>query len=445
MLVRLGTIGAGLTTLTTSAAAGRGLDAATLYERYGQQLYRYCLGRLRDREEAADAVQNTFLRVHVALEKGVVPQFESAWLYKIAHNVCLSRIDAAGRRARVETPRDLDDHDLEVALAVPQSEHEALDGLADALAALPHNLRQAILLREWQGLSYAEIAEAMDTTVPAVETLLYRARRQLAAVLEAGGTRLRAALGGLLDLVGVRGLLTRGSTFLSGAGAAKVAVGAALLIAGGSGFGAAIALTERGTPHPGSQQTTPAGVSAGPVSVPRAQAPAAPAALPLSTAGRAPRGRSQPASTAATSPAAEPATAGGAPAASSQAAPAAAPPATAAARPAASPAPASVRAQAPALPATTAVSAPAVTTPELTAPALSAPSLSAPDLTAPTPSVPSATAPSVTAPAPTVPTVTAPTATTPPLTPPAAPVTAPTPTAAASAAVPSVSVPGFGG
>ena len=220
----------------TSERVASGATAAQLYERYGNQIYRYCLGRLRDREEAADALQNTFLRVHVALEKGVVPRYEASWLYKIAHNVCLSWFESSGRRALIETPRDLDSLD-EALLAGPASEHEAVEDLAEALAALPHNLRQAILLREWQGLSYAEIAEAMDTTVSAVETLIVRARRQMAAMLERSGTHVRRAAAALLDVAGLRGLLS--------GGLAKVSAGAALVAVGGSGIGATVVLADR--------------------------------------------------------------------------------------------------------------------------------------------------------------------------------------------------------
>lgn len=253
--------------MAETVASGAG--AAQLYERYGNQIYRYCLGRLRDREEAADAAQNTFLRVHVALEKGVVPQFEASWLYKIAHNVCLSWIESSGRRALVETPRDLDSLD-EAVLAGPASEHEAVEDLAEALAALPHNLRQAILLREWQGLNYAEIAEAMDTTVSAVETLLVRARRQMAATLERSGTRLRRVAAALLDLAGLRGLLLGGLD--------KVSAGAALLAVGGSGIGATVVLAGRPSfppPRPATSIAWPA-VAA----LPSRTTAAAPARLP---------------------------------------------------------------------------------------------------------------------------------------------------------------------
>ena len=83
-------------------------EASRLYHEYHAKILRYCAGQLRSREEAEDAVQNTFLRVFTALRKGVVPEFEGPWLYKIAHNVCLSKRLGSSRRARVETPADLD-------------------------------------------------------------------------------------------------------------------------------------------------------------------------------------------------------------------------------------------------------------------------------------------------------------------------------------------------
>src|SRR6476646_10566371 len=102
--------------------------AADLYERFRRPVYRYCRNRLRTADEAEDAVQSTFLRAFTALQKGVVPECEVAWLYRIAHNVCLSRRLSAARRARVERPRDLDE--LGDRLAGPERERpEEIGGL----------------------------------------------------------------------------------------------------------------------------------------------------------------------------------------------------------------------------------------------------------------------------------------------------------------------------
>jgi RNA polymerase sigma-70 factor (ECF subfamily) len=163
-----------------------------LYQRFYGPVYRYCCTRLRSRDEAEDAVQATFLRVFTALQRGVRPECEAAWLYTIAHNVCLSRRLRSARRASVERPHDL--HDLADRLAAREHERpEELDRLGDALAEMPERARRAILLREWQGLSYAEIAESLGVSLSAVETLIFRARRHLANALAPADSRLELA------------------------------------------------------------------------------------------------------------------------------------------------------------------------------------------------------------------------------------------------------------
>ncbi len=228
---------------------------------------------MRSREEAEDALQSTFLRVHKALAKGAAPEFEAAWLYKIAHNVCLSRHDVIGRRGRLETVQDLDT--IEYALAAPEEHHDELVGLSDALAAMPPKLRQALLLREWQGLSYAEIAAAMDTTVSAVETLIFRARRHLAGALETDGRPLVLTRGLSIGL-----LLGRLRALLVGVGPAKIAAGATLVALSGAGLGTAVALDQPGAWMPPPVASSPQRTAAVPTSAfeQRTQAPLPPIA-----------------------------------------------------------------------------------------------------------------------------------------------------------------------
>jgi RNA polymerase sigma factor (sigma-70 family) len=199
-------------------------DAArALYERHAGQLYGFCLHRLGSREEAEDAVQTTFLNAFRGLRRGVVPEAEAAWLFKIAENVCLTRRRSAWRRGRVESPSDM--QVLQDVTPARQTDGgDELIPLSDALAAMPDSQRRAILLREWQGLSYKEISDEMDVSQSAVETLIFRARRSLANALETPWESRRAAgqagqrafnLGSLL--AGLKGLFAGGA-------AAKVAV-----------------------------------------------------------------------------------------------------------------------------------------------------------------------------------------------------------------------------
>ncbi len=153
-----------------------------LYERHAGKILSYCLHHLGSREEAEDAVQTTFMNAFRALGRGVVPEAESAWLFKIAENVCLSRRRSSWRRGRIESPSDFDV--IEEVVPGPSRQRDELIGIEDALASMPEQQRRAILLREWQGLSYREISEELELSQSAVETLIFRARRSLAQGLE---------------------------------------------------------------------------------------------------------------------------------------------------------------------------------------------------------------------------------------------------------------------
>ena len=164
------------------AAAPEADLTRALYEKYANQIFRYCLHQLGSREEAEDAVQSTFLNAFRGIKGGVVPELESAWLFKIANNVCLSRRRSSWRRGRIESPADFDV--VEELTPAPSRHADELIGLQDVLEQMPENQRRAILLREWQGLSYHEIAEELELSQAAVETLIFRARRSLAQGLE---------------------------------------------------------------------------------------------------------------------------------------------------------------------------------------------------------------------------------------------------------------------
>ena len=154
------------------------------FRQYGKQIYAYCLHQLRSREEAEDAVQTTFLNAFRGLQRGTTTQFEQAWLYKIAQNVCIARRSSSGKRLRLEAPDDFELLQEVVPSNSASGDTLELMGLDTALEKMPENQRRAILLREWQGLSYREIASQLGLSQGAVEMLIFRARRTLATALE---------------------------------------------------------------------------------------------------------------------------------------------------------------------------------------------------------------------------------------------------------------------
>jgi RNA polymerase sigma-70 factor, ECF subfamily len=208
-------------------ASGAGLSptvsraAEQLFHEHSGWLYGYCLRLLRSPEEAEDAVQATYLNACRSLGQGTRPRAGSAWLLHIARNVCFTRIRSTRRREGVERIGDI--AVLEETVAAPDRSYDSLVGLTDALLALPERQREAILLREWQGLSHGEIAERLDISHSAAETLIFRARRSLADALENPGKRRFRALH-VLDLGALLGPLKG-------------------LLAGGAGVKAATAVT----------------------------------------------------------------------------------------------------------------------------------------------------------------------------------------------------------
>ena len=162
-------------------------DAAAfdlLYMRYRHKVHGL-IGRYLTRpEDVEDIAQETFIKAYRAL-----PRFrgESAfytWLYRIAVNTAKNHL--AARHQRVQTveldAEDADGGDLPAALRQDDGPEDAarsdeLKGaIDDALAALPEDLRSALTLREFNGLSYAQIAEVLDCPVGTVRSRIFRAR-----------------------------------------------------------------------------------------------------------------------------------------------------------------------------------------------------------------------------------------------------------------------------
>ena len=225
--------------------------AAGLYTRHYERIYGYCLYKLGTREEAEDAAQTAFLYALRSLRRGVVPVAEANWLLTIAKNVCLAGYRTRGRRRRLEVLSD--PQALAEAPAVHEEAGESLLGLETALARIPEHQRRAIVLREWHGLSYREIAKEMGLTLAAVETLIFRARRSLAEILGEEREGPRRRLAGIFDL---GGLAAAAKSLLGGASGLKVAVGVTAvttaLVAGPS-----VAPSEELRPAPPVRQAVP--------------------------------------------------------------------------------------------------------------------------------------------------------------------------------------------
>ncbi len=166
--------------------AGHDEAFGVIHDRYRQRLFAYARQMLSgSRSDAEDVLQDVFLRAYDALRADRRPIALRAWLYRVAHNRCIDQI-----RRPAPAPEDI----YELNRGVPSDpmaeadRREDLRRLIVDVRALPEQQRSALLMREMEGLSYADLAEALGVTVPAIKSLLVRARIGLVEAIEARDT-----------------------------------------------------------------------------------------------------------------------------------------------------------------------------------------------------------------------------------------------------------------
>jgi RNA polymerase sigma factor (sigma-70 family) len=160
-----------------------------LYERHVHDVYRYAAGMLGATADAEDVTQTTFLNAYRAFKQGTRPEKPKPWLITIAHNVCRQRFRQAQRRPHEVEFDERFGEGAEDDVSAPSAED-----LRRALSQLAPNQRAAIVMRELEGCSYAEIAEVLGISVSALETVLFRARRALREQLDEQLTCQEAAI-----------------------------------------------------------------------------------------------------------------------------------------------------------------------------------------------------------------------------------------------------------
>jgi RNA polymerase sigma factor (sigma-70 family) len=167
--------------LALLVAAGRERAFAVLYERYHQPLYRYCRSFLRNDQDAQDALQSTFASALAALQQGKRNAPFRPWLFRIAHNEAITVI-----RRRRDAGQEITDSALgSAASASEEADTRArITLLMGDLAQLPERQRAALLMRELNGLSHAEISVALATSETAAKQAIFDARTALTEFAE---------------------------------------------------------------------------------------------------------------------------------------------------------------------------------------------------------------------------------------------------------------------
>jgi len=167
------------------ALTRRGNQAAfeMLVQRYQPRLLAFCRHMLGSKEDAEDVLQEVFAASYNALLGDNRPINTRPWLYRIARNRCLNHLRKP--RPSGQDSMDIFERDNGTSTADTVHRREEFRQIVSDVGVLPESQRSALLLREIDALSYEQIAEAMDTTVPSVKSLLVRARVSLAEAAEA--------------------------------------------------------------------------------------------------------------------------------------------------------------------------------------------------------------------------------------------------------------------
>ena len=170
-----------------------------LMERHAEKLFHYLVRCLQDQDDAADLAQETFVKLYQSRARFDTSHKFSTWLYAIATNLVKDRYRWRSRHPQVsldaengQTGNSLRDH-LPAHDPTPSDclqADERADAVRRAVAALPEELRQPLILAEYEERSHAEIGGILGCSAKAVETRIYRARQQL-----------RASLGKFLEFV----------------------------------------------------------------------------------------------------------------------------------------------------------------------------------------------------------------------------------------------------
>lgn len=178
-------------------AAGHDAALNELMERHGEKLFHYLVRSLQNEDDAADLAQETFVKVYQSRARFDPSQKFSTWLYAIASNLVRDRYRWRSRHPQVSLDAESDATGDSFRDSLPGSGpspnesvqvEERAKAVRVAVAALPEELRQPLILAEYEERSHAEIGAILGCSAKAVETRIYRARQQL-----------RASLGRLLE------------------------------------------------------------------------------------------------------------------------------------------------------------------------------------------------------------------------------------------------------
>ncbi len=162
-------------------AAGDSRAFPALYRKYHRRVFGYCWRMLCNHNEVEDIVQNVFTRAFETIRSLDSPELFYYWLFSIARNEVLGTFRAARRNRTQPLDEDVWDSITPFDTSVEREEKELVEA---GISRLKPEYREVIVLRQFEGLSYAEIAAVTGDSLSSVESRLFKARKALVKLLE---------------------------------------------------------------------------------------------------------------------------------------------------------------------------------------------------------------------------------------------------------------------
>lgn len=144
-----------------------------LYNRYASKVYSYCNRILDSKEDARDVFQETFIRFYESAKVERTMTNVPGFLLRIARNLCFNFKRTRHRNVAIEDYMHFEEY------SKSHEKDELLELIKVALTGLSDDLREAFVLREYEGMSYAEISDFLGISVASVKIRIYRAKQKI--------------------------------------------------------------------------------------------------------------------------------------------------------------------------------------------------------------------------------------------------------------------------
>ena len=152
---------------------------AEIYARHSSMVYAYCVRMMGDRDKAYDVFQDTFLRFYQSAERHTSMENVKGYLLTISRNLSLNE-----KKRMSSQTLEFGESLYNPGMSRDHERNEMMDLIAMALELLPYDMREAFVLREYQGLSYKEMTVVLDIKIETAKVRVFRARQKIKEILQ---------------------------------------------------------------------------------------------------------------------------------------------------------------------------------------------------------------------------------------------------------------------